>query len=130
MGLPVAKVVDCAYIIIFFAGFQGGKYFLNNRFQELAFAATLALFIYGATKLAVNQGRLRRRAAACCKKGRRAKRGSLRPWAMPSNFSISQRPTRLPMAQLATREKRDPTEQSVSTRVSSQSCSRSPLVAT
>ena len=59
MGLPVAKVVDCAYIIIFFAGFQGGKYFLNNRFQELAFAATLALFIYGATKLAVNQSEIK-----------------------------------------------------------------------
>jgi hypothetical protein len=52
MRISIKTVIDLSLILIFYAGFQGGKYFINNRFQELGFAVTICLFFYAAVKLA------------------------------------------------------------------------------
>lgn len=54
MRIPVKNIIDIFFVLIFFAGFQGGKYFLNNRFQEIGIALTLCLFFYSATKVAIS----------------------------------------------------------------------------
>jgi len=55
MSVSIRNIIDISLIIIFYAGFQGGKYFLNNRMQELGFAITISLFIYCAIRLAHSQ---------------------------------------------------------------------------
>ena len=52
MKISIQRIIDISLIIIFYAGFQGGKYFLNNRVQELGFAVTIGLFLLGAIRLA------------------------------------------------------------------------------
>jgi len=52
MKLSIQRIIDISLIIIFYAAFQGGKYFLNNRVQELGFAITIGLFLYAAIRLA------------------------------------------------------------------------------
>ncbi|MCU7836684.1 MAG: hypothetical protein KZQ83_15720 [gamma proteobacterium symbiont of Taylorina sp.] len=53
MRISIKHLIDIALVIIFYAGFQGGKYFLNNRIQELGLALTLMLFLYTATQTAL-----------------------------------------------------------------------------
>jgi hypothetical protein len=48
----IGRLIDVSLVIVFYAGYQGGKYFMNNRVQELGIAITLGLFFYGAGKLA------------------------------------------------------------------------------
>ncbi len=52
--MKIKNIIDVTFILIFFAGFQGGKYFLNNRFQEIGIALTLGLFLYSAIKVAMS----------------------------------------------------------------------------
>ncbi len=52
--MKIKNIIDVTFILIFFAGFQGGKYFLNNRFQEIGIALTLGLFLYAAIKVAMS----------------------------------------------------------------------------
>lgn len=59
MRIPIQSVVSVLLIMIFFAGFQGGKYFMNNRFQELGLALTLGLFLYGAVMTALTDPTIR-----------------------------------------------------------------------
>jgi len=49
------RIIDIAFLIIFFFGYKGGLYILNNRLQELGFLMTLILFLYGASKLAIEK---------------------------------------------------------------------------
>ena len=51
--------IDIAYVFIFYIGFQGGKYFLQNRIQEVGFAVILCLFFYGAIKLALQRASIK-----------------------------------------------------------------------
>ncbi len=55
MGESKKRIIDIAFLIIFFFGYKGGLYILNNRLQELAFLLTLMLFLYGASKLAIEK---------------------------------------------------------------------------
>lgn len=48
MRINVKTVISFCLILIFYCGYQGGKYFMNNRIQELGLALTLALYFYGA----------------------------------------------------------------------------------
>ncbi len=48
MRISVKALIGFFLILIFYAGYQGGKYFMNNRFQELGIALTFALYFYGA----------------------------------------------------------------------------------
>ena len=59
MNVSLGKLIDFSYFIIFFSGYQGGKYFANNRLQELAFASTFALFMFGAIKLAMMRSEIK-----------------------------------------------------------------------
>lgn len=52
MKISMQRLIDISLIIIFYAGYQGGKYYFNNRVQELGFAVTLALFVYASIRLA------------------------------------------------------------------------------
>jgi hypothetical protein len=52
MRVSIKSLIDISLILIFFACFQGGKYFMNNRFQEIGIALVLVLFVYSSTKLA------------------------------------------------------------------------------
>lgn len=58
MRLGIKGLIDFALIIIFFVGFQGGKYFLNNRLQEVGIALTLLLFFYAAIQLAITKKKI------------------------------------------------------------------------
>ncbi len=55
MRLGIKELIDFALVFIFFVGFQGGKYFLNNRLQEVGIALTLLLFFYASIELAINK---------------------------------------------------------------------------
>ncbi|MGF1525175.1 MAG: hypothetical protein ACFCBW_00020, partial [Candidatus Competibacterales bacterium] len=46
--MPVQYLIYPALGLVLFAGLEGGKYFMNNRLQELGLAALLGLFGYGA----------------------------------------------------------------------------------
>ncbi|MCF8004777.1 MAG: hypothetical protein K9L32_11370 [Chromatiaceae bacterium] len=59
MRISVQSIIGFLVILIFFAGYQGGKYFLNNRFQELGLALTFALFFYGALYTALTDRSIR-----------------------------------------------------------------------
>jgi len=53
MRISHKTLIDIAFIVIFYAGYQGGKYWFNNRFQEIGIALTLAVFLYGAVRVAM-----------------------------------------------------------------------------
>jgi len=55
VGESKKRIIDIAFLIIFFVGYKGGLYILNNRLQELGFLLTLILFLYGASKLAIEK---------------------------------------------------------------------------
>ena len=55
MNKAFTRKVDIAYVFIFYVGFQGGRYYLENRIQELGFVVVLTLFAYGAIKLAMQR---------------------------------------------------------------------------
>jgi hypothetical protein len=57
--ISVKALIGFFLILIFYAGFQGGKYFMNNRFQELGIALTFALYFYGAVFTAFTDRRIR-----------------------------------------------------------------------
>jgi hypothetical protein len=57
--ISIQSIIGFLLILIFFAGYQGGKYFLNNRFQELGLALTFALFFYGAIYTALTDRGIR-----------------------------------------------------------------------
>ncbi|WP_156929257.1 hypothetical protein [Marichromatium purpuratum] len=57
--LSVKSIVGFLFILIFFAGYQGGKYFANNRFQEVGLALTFLLFFYGAVFTALTDRTIR-----------------------------------------------------------------------
>lgn len=46
--ISIRMLISAALLLILYAGFQGGKYFMNNRFQELGIALTFGLYFYGA----------------------------------------------------------------------------------
>ena len=48
MRISVKTLIGSILVVIFFAAYQGGRYFMNNRLQELGLALTLALYFYGA----------------------------------------------------------------------------------
>jgi hypothetical protein len=56
MRIAFKNIIDLSLLLIFYAGFQGGKYFMNNRMQELGFAITLSIFLYAAIRLAYQPG--------------------------------------------------------------------------
>jgi hypothetical protein len=55
MTKTFTRTVDISYVLIFYVGFQGGRYYLENRIQELGFVIVLTLFAYGAIKLAMQR---------------------------------------------------------------------------
>ena len=55
MNKAFTRKVDIAYVFIFYVGFQGGRYYLENRIQELSFVVVLTLFAFGAIKLAMQR---------------------------------------------------------------------------
>ena len=55
MTKTFTRTVDISYVLIFYVGFQGGRYYLENRIQELGFVVVLTLFAYGAIKLAMQR---------------------------------------------------------------------------
>lgn len=59
MRIPVKTLVGFLLILIFYAGYQGGKYFMNNRFQEVGLALTFLLFFYGAIVTALTDRDIR-----------------------------------------------------------------------
>ena len=48
MRITVKSLIGFFLILIFYAGYQGGKYFMNNRFQEVGLVLTFILYFYGA----------------------------------------------------------------------------------
>jgi hypothetical protein len=48
MRITIKTVISVAIFIAIFAGFQGGRYFLANRIQELGILMAMLLFIYSA----------------------------------------------------------------------------------
>ena len=48
MKLKISALIGLAFFIIFYTGFQGGRYFLANRIQELGLLLSLGLFVYSA----------------------------------------------------------------------------------
>ena len=48
MRITIKTVISVAIFIAIFAGFQGGRYFMANRVQELGILMAMLLFIYGA----------------------------------------------------------------------------------
>ena len=48
MKLKVSALIGLSFFIIFYTGFQGGRYFLANRIQELGLLLSLGLFVYSA----------------------------------------------------------------------------------
>lgn len=54
MKITIKSIIDVSLVLIFFSGFQGGKYFFNNRLQEIGIAVTLCLFFYSAIKVAMS----------------------------------------------------------------------------
>ncbi len=59
MTKALTRTVDIAYMFIFYVGFQGGKYYLENRIQELGFIVVLTLFAYGVIKLAMQRAEVK-----------------------------------------------------------------------
>jgi hypothetical protein len=57
--MRVRRLVPVALGLVFFAGLEGGQYFLNNRLQELALLTLFGLFAYGAVHTAVGDRGLR-----------------------------------------------------------------------
>ncbi len=55
MTISRETIIDGAYLIIFFVGYQGGIYIINNRLQELGLLLTFVLFLYGASRLAIEK---------------------------------------------------------------------------
>jgi len=55
MNKTFIRALDFAYVFILYVGFQGGKYYLENRIQELGFVVVLALFSFGAIRLAMQR---------------------------------------------------------------------------
>ncbi|MFK5986018.1 MAG: O-antigen ligase family protein [Pseudomonadota bacterium] len=55
MRISIKHLIDWSLVVIFYAGFQGGKYFFNNRVQELGIVLTLMLFLYTATQVAMSK---------------------------------------------------------------------------
>jgi len=47
-GFPLSPVVSAFLFMAIFAGFQGGRYFMSNRLQELGIACAGAVFVLGA----------------------------------------------------------------------------------
>jgi len=57
MRITHKSLIDIALVLILYAGFQGGKYWLSNRFQEIGIALAMTVFLYGAIQLAMNQNK-------------------------------------------------------------------------
>jgi len=55
MSKAFIRTVDLSYVLIFYVGFQAGRYYLENRIQELGFVVVLTLFSFGAIKLAMQR---------------------------------------------------------------------------
>ncbi len=55
MNKTLIRALDFAFVFIFYVGFQGGKYYLENRIQELGFVVVLILFSFGAIRLAMQR---------------------------------------------------------------------------
>ncbi|GGF62858.1 O-antigen ligase family protein [Alteromonas lipolytica] len=53
MKLKFSALLGLAFFIIFYTGFQGGRYFMANRVQELGLLMSLSLFLYSALMSAV-----------------------------------------------------------------------------
>ncbi len=52
MKISIKFIISFILGIALFAGFQGGRYFLQNRLQEVGIAAAMALFLYAALQSA------------------------------------------------------------------------------
>lgn len=55
MNIKVKSLINFAVIFAIFTGFQGIRYFFQNRLQELGFLFLLMVFLYTATLAAVSQ---------------------------------------------------------------------------
>jgi len=55
MTKAFTRTVDISYVLIFYVGFQAGRYYLENRIQELGFVVVLTLYAFGAIKLAMQR---------------------------------------------------------------------------
>ena len=55
--ISVRHIIFFALVIIVFTSFQGARYILNNRLQELGLLFTFILFIYSSTLAALNDRR-------------------------------------------------------------------------
>jgi len=60
MQLTHKNVIDIALVLIFYAGYQGGKYWFSNRFQEIGIALAMTMFLYAAVRLATSKQRISR----------------------------------------------------------------------
>ncbi len=52
MKISIKSLISFTLGIALFAGFQGGRYFMQNRLQEVGIAAAMALFLYAALQSA------------------------------------------------------------------------------
>jgi len=52
MKISIKTLITIGLVIAFFAGLQGGKYFLKNRLQELGLLIAIGLYIYAAFQTA------------------------------------------------------------------------------
>jgi hypothetical protein len=59
MKIPVTLIISFALLIALFAGFQGGRYFMKNRFQEIGIASAMFLFIYAGVQTAFISQKMR-----------------------------------------------------------------------
>jgi hypothetical protein len=53
MRITIKTLISVAIFIAIFTGFQGGRYFLANRVQELGILMAMLLFVYGAVMTAL-----------------------------------------------------------------------------
>ena len=52
MRITLKTAISVAIFIALYTGFQGGRYFLANRVQELGILCAMVLFMYGAVMTA------------------------------------------------------------------------------
>jgi O-antigen ligase len=54
LQLTLHTLISFALFIIFYTGFQGGRYYIANRVQELGLLSAMSLFFYGAIVTSLN----------------------------------------------------------------------------
>lgn len=54
MRISARQLVFFALVVIFYTGFSGAQYYLNNRFQEVGILFAVLIFLYGAVVSSLN----------------------------------------------------------------------------